>query len=273
MQLKNSLGALVFSSMALFHGLSGFSACATEPCAYSVGVVPQFDERRIHSVWAPLLEKLGEITGCELKLVGSKSIDSFEQEIREGKFEFAYVNPVQVWMGFTVQGYLPLMRSSSKKLQGIIVVKRDDQIQGLKELEGEKVAFPSPIALGATLLPQDDLSQRGIHFLPQYVKTHSSVYFHVAKGLVRAGAGVARTFNEQPAFIKDRLRIIHTTNGVFPHAFVAHGRVPKQVTESIQQAWLALWREQPDIFSGIPMKNPEKPLVEDYESMEKWIIK
>jgi len=272
MKLKISLGALIISFAVLMHGLSGLSAYANEPCVYSVGVVPQFDERRIHSVWTPLLENLGEIAGCELKLVGSKSIESYELEIREGKFDFAYTNPVQTWMGYTTQGYLPLARSASKKLNGIIVVRKNDRIQLLRELEGEKIAFPSPIAIGATLLPQEDLNRLGVQFVPQYVKTHSSVYFHVAKGLVRAGGGVGRTLNGQPAFIKERLRIIHTTESVFPHAFVAHGRVPKKMIESLQAAWFALWQVQPDLFTGIPMNNPETPLIEDYKSLEKWII-
>jgi len=267
-----NLGAILLLYTLLHISLFSHHAIAEEPCAYSVGVVPQFDQRRIHSVWVPILQELSQKIGCELSLVGSKSIAGFENEIKEGKFDFAYVNPVQVWLGHKKQGYVPLVRSSAKKLKGILVVRKDDQIQGLKELEGEKIAFPSPIAIGATLLPQEELQAQGVGYVPQYVNTHGSVYFHVAKGLMRAGGGVGRTLNEQPDYIKKALRIIYTSRGISPHAFAVHGRVSEAMMNDIQRAWFELWQESPALFSGIPMLNPEKPLVADYESLEKWII-
>jgi len=267
-----SYTTIVGPTVLLLISLIGCPATADEPCAYSVGVIPQFDERRIRSVWTPLLKELSKKTQCEISLVGSKSIADFDREIRAGKYDFAYANPVQVWMGYQEQGYVPLARSAAKKLTGILVARKDDQIASLKDLEGEKLAFPSPRAIGATLLTQEELQSQGIAFLPRYVKTHSSVYLHVAKGLVRAGGGVGRTLNEQPDYIKKTLRIIYTSRDIFPHAFVAHRDVPASSKDAVQRVWFELWLENPELFSGIPMKSPEVPNVKDYETLEKWII-
>jgi len=223
-------------------------------------------------VWTPLLKELSLKTNCNFTLIGSKSINAFEEEIKNCKFDFAYVNPVQVWIGYEKQGYMPLARSSVKKVKGIIVVKKDNPIKNLKKLEGATLAFPSPRAIGATLLTQEHLKTLGVNFESKYVKTHSSVYFHVAKGLVKAGGGVKRTLNNQPDYVKNALHIIYTTDGIFPHAFVAHDRVPKNIVHNIQNEWFQIWNEKPDLLSGVPMESPEKPLIEDYKPLKKWIL-
>ena len=250
-----------------------FSAKAEEDtssnCSYKVGVVPQFEQRRIFAVWTPILEMINQKTGCEFHLIGSKSIIEFERAFKEGVYDFAYMNPYHAVMAKKAQGYKPLVRSGTKKLKGILVVKKDSTVTDLEALTGKKVAFPSPNALGASLLMRAELANKhNSHPEAMYVKTHSSVYLHVAKGLALAGGGVGRTLEEQPDFIKNSLKVIYTTTPVYAHPFVAHPRVGIEMQKNIQDIWVKEAVSGTDLFNGIPMKEALAISYNDYIDLE-----
>ena len=261
---------LLFCFAALF--CAGFvsNVQAQDPCRLSVGVVPQFEQRKLFDVWTKILEPLEKKTGCHFDLVGSPSIIAFEDAFKSGTYDLAYMNPYHVLMAKQAQGYRPLVRSGTKKLTGILVVKKDSPINNVKELDGKKVAFPSPNAFGASLLMRAELArQQDTHVVPEYVKTHPAVYLYVAKGLVDAGGGIASTLAQQPDNVRDSLRILYKTEVVNPHPLVIHPRVPEAMATRIQAAWLELAKEQPSLFEGIPMEAPVPASYEDYQALEK----
>ena len=240
-----------------------------DACHYKVGVVPQFEQRRIFEVWSAILDNLKTKTGCEFELVGSKTIIEFEKAFKDGVYDFAYMNPYHAVMAKKAQGYEPIVRSGKKKLKGILVVKKDSPIQDVKELKDQELAFPSPNALGASLLMRAELATKhDTPVQPKYVKTHSSVYLHVAKGLTVAGGGVGRTLAEQPDHIKNALRVLYTTTPVNAHPLVVHARVGEEHSKKVQAAWLALAEEQATLFDGVPMKGSIATSYDDYIGLE-----
>lgn len=233
----------------------------------SLGVVPQFEQRRIQTVWQPIAEALSAKTGCRFEWVGSSTISDFEKAFANGEYDFAYMNPYHAVMAHTAQGYVPLVRSGTGALQGILVVRADSGIDDIHQLDGETLAFPSPNALGASLLMRAELHKQGINLTPLYVKTHSSVYLNVAKELTKAGGGVARTLQEQPAPVVDALKVIYRTHKVSPHPLVGHPRVT-DLHAKVQQAWLELARERPELFEKVPMQEPVAATYDDYRPLE-----
>ncbi len=237
-------------------------------CTIRLGVVPQFEQRRLIAVWTPLADAISLKTACEVKLHGSKSISEFEDEFKAGIFDIAYMNPYHAVMANDAQGYKPIVRSGESRLKGILVVPKDNPIQSIKDLHGKEVAFPSPNALGASLLMRAELGElHGVRVVPKYVKTHSSTYIHVMKKLVVAGGGVARTLREQPEAIKGALRVLYTTSEVFAHPIVVHPRLTPELRESIQTALLELAEESPELFESIPMRRPTSSNLADYEGL------
>ena len=215
-------------------------ASSAEP-VYSVGVVPQFDARRIHSSWAPLIQEVSRLSGVELRLVGSHSIPAFESQLAGGEFDFAYMNPYHLVKANEVQGYEPLVRDGANSLYGIIVVRKDSQFQTLEDLRDQVIAFPAPNALGAALIPRAELTEKfKIPFAPRYVKSHSSVYLNVVLGQAAAGGGVQKTFAQQPDAIKNQLRVIYETTRVAPHPVAVHPRVPADVAQRVREAFQSL---------------------------------
>jgi len=240
---------------------------------YSIGVVPQFEIRHIRKIWNPIIKEIEKNTGYKLKLIGSPTIPDFENEFNAGRFDFAYMNPYHILLAEKSQGYIPLVRDIGRKLHGILVVRKGSGINTIKDLNGKKIAFPAPNALGASLLMRANLkNDYGIDFNPVYVKTHSSVYLNVVVKQTDAGGGVQKTFNQQKNNIKGALRIIHRTPEVSPHPFAAHPRVSQEVSNNIKNTLLLLGNSETgkSLLSKIPMKKIGKAEINDYTSLKKY---
>ena len=208
---------------------------------YSLGVVPQFDARRTAKIWQPILDEVRQRSGIKLELKSSPNIPEFETQFKASEFDFAYMNPYHAIVANEKQGYTPMLRDNGRSLFGILVVKKDSPILAVNELDNKTVAFPSPNALGATLLPRAELDRKfNIKVNPLYVKSHSSVYLNVLLGKTVAGGGVQKTLSQQPDKVRDNLRILYKTNAVPPHPLTVHPRVDKSVTHKVRIAFLEL---------------------------------
>lgn len=246
---------------------------AKNPVQYTIGVVPQFEQRKLFKIWQPVIDELEKKTGLAFHLVGSPKIPVFEKKFLAGEYDFAYMNPYHVLKANASQGYIPLVKDGGRKLQGVLVVNKNNPAQDLAALNNRIFAFPSPNAFGASLLMRADLTnEHGITFFPRYVQTHSSVYLNVALGQADAGGGVMSTFNAQKQAVKDRLKIIYKTREVPPHPFAAHPRVPLKDRERVRKAWLEL-AASPDgqkLLQAIPMVSAESADISDYRFMLEW---
>lgn len=236
---------------------------------YSFGVIPQFEQRKLYAIWNPIVTELSRRTGLKFKLVTTLTIENFEKEFAMGAFDFVYMNPYHVLKS---RIYLPLVADSAP-LHGILVVRRDSPVQRLKELEGKEVAFPSPNALGASLLMRADLEQlHHVKVKPLYVKTHSSVYLHVVKGLTAAGGGVEKSLGEQAPEIRNALRVIYSTRDLSSHPVAANERVQAAVRDKVRSALLAMdsTPEGRALLAKVPTKQLVPVSMADYEKMRTW---
>ncbi len=261
--------AFLVVSLLIFSQLS----LAGEQRIYSFGVVPQFEQRKLFLIWQPVIDELQRRTGLEFHLAGSAKIPEFEKEFMAGNYDFAYMNPYHLLTANNSQGYIPLVRDGSRQLKGILVAKKDSNIKKIDDLEGKILAFPAPNALGASLLMRADLTNLfHLDFIPRYVKTHSSVYLHVALGLTSAGGGVMSTFNAQSEEIKNNLRILYKTRPIAPHPITAHPRIDKNIRERVRQAFLEMAHTEKgkQLLKKIPMKKAITASMNDYKIISTW---
>jgi len=251
-----------------FFCLFPFNLIAAE---YSFGVVPQFEARKLYSIWLPILKVLKQKTGHDFKMHGTESIRQFETEFTLGSYDFAYMNPWHSLLAFEKQGYVPLVKDGARKLKGILVTHKDSAIKNISQLEGKKVAFPSPNALGASLLVRAELMQKGISIKPVYLGTHTAVYLDTALKLVSGGGGVLATFSNQKFQVQDVLNIIYETQSIAPHPVSVHPRVSKEVINQVKQAFLEMSNEPEyqKLLAHIPMKKAVVARQEDYSPLKK----
>ena len=219
----------------------GLSSALAESREFSFGVTPQFDHRRTAAVWQPILDELGRRTGQRFVLTGVPGQDEFHAAVLRGTHDFVYANPYYTMLALKQQQYRVLVRDYGQPLYGVLVVRRDSGYQSPGELAGKTIAFPSPNALGASLMLRADLARHfKLHFSPHYVQSHSSVYLNVAQRLAEAGGGVQKTLEVQPEAIRSQLRVIHKTQEIPPHPVMAHVRVPAELRAKIRTALIEM---------------------------------
>lgn len=232
--------------------LAALDGTAT-PDVLTFGIVPQQSASRLARMWGPLLNELSAELGVTVQFATTKDIPTFEACLAEGAYDVAYMNPVHYTIFADASDYQAVARQADKKLRGLIVVRKDSDVESLDDLDGAEIAFPSPGAFGASVVPRAELRSRGVEFTPNYVKSHDSVYRAVVAGLMPAGGGVLRTFNAIDPSLRDQLRIIYQTNAYTPHAIAAQGRVPADLRAALQQAFIDINEERPDLAASVGM--------------------
>lgn len=231
---------------------------------YTIGIVPQQSASQLAKLWVPILEELEKELGFKLQFSTAKDIPTFEQRVFEGYYDFSYMNPYHYVVFSQKPGYRAFAREKDKLIQGILVVQEDSPIKNIEDLKQQQLAFPSPAAFAASVLPRASLTKQGIPFTPKYVKSHDSVYRSVAKGIFPAGGGIKRTFNSMPEDIRSELKVFWTTYGFTPHAFATHPRIPEEHVQQLQQAMIGLINKPQgaSLLSGLNFKKGLRPAVD-----------
>lgn len=204
------------------------------------GIVPQQSAITLANNWGPILKYLSEQTGQEVVFRTAKDIPEFESRVVAGEYDIAYMNPYHYTVFHERPGYQAFAKQKDKKIRGIIVVRKDSSIKDLTELSGEKLAFPSPAAFAASVIPRAVLEQKSIPFDPKYVSSHDSVYLNVSKGFFKAGGGIERTLNNTSENVREQLKVLWRTPAYTPHAFATHPDMPEEQQKRIAEALLSL---------------------------------
>ena len=219
------------------------SAWAIEPPAnpiYSFGVAPEYSVTFLARVSVPLLNVLRSKSDLQLRFATAPDLPTFERRLAAGEYDFAYMDPYHYTVFHQHPGYQVFAKEKDRLLRGIVVVRQDAPYQELADLHGQTLVFPAPAAFAATLLARTEFARLGIAITPRFVTSHDSVYLNVARDFHPAGGGIVRTFERLQPEIRDRLRILWTTQAFPPSAFAAHPRIPVAVVERLQQAMLHL---------------------------------
>ena len=207
---------------------------------YTFGIVPQQSAKKLARLWTPVLQHLSKESGIDIKFATAKDIPTFEKRLAAGEYDFAYMNPYHFTVFNEQPGYTAMAHQSDKRIKGIIVVRKDSDAQDLNALDGSTMAFPSPAAFAATILPTANMAMLGVDIDAKYVSSHDSVYMAVSRGLLPAGGGIVRTFNNTDPAVRDTLRVLWTSSEYTPHAFAAHPDVSSAEREALANALLSI---------------------------------
>lgn len=218
------------------------------------GIVPQQSPSKLAQNWGPLIEKISEETGLNIKFVTAPSIPEFEKRLAKHEYDIAYMNPYHYVIFSEKAGYKAIAKQSDKLLKGIIVVPVDSLMSSVYDLYESDIAFPAPLAFAATIIPRSYLSESGITYSANFVNSHDSVYMSVARGFFEAGGGVMRTFNNIPEETKSKLRILWTSEGFIPHSIAVSPNINEQTKNQLSDALINI--KDPELlknlgFSGI----------------------
>ena len=204
------------------------------------GVVPQQSAAKLARNWIPLLKFVSEKAGVELKFATAPDIPTFERRLANGDYDIAYMNPYHYVVLSKEVGFKALVHEKDKKIKGIIVANKNSPIDKLEDLSEQTIAFPSPASFAATLIPKANLIKKNINFTYQYVNSHDAVYRNIVEGRFVAGGGIMRTFNALPENVKNKLKIIWTSDKYTPHAIATYPSVNETTRQKLVTGFLAV---------------------------------
>lgn len=209
---------------------------------YTIGIVPQLPKEYTQKNWGPFIHQVKKLSGVDIKIHLFASFNDFESAFTKGEPDFVYLNPYHQLIADKEQGYIPLIRDDSNKLTGILVVGKNSNIDNIQQLNHEKVAFPSPLAFGASLYMRAALLKQGVEVDPIYVKSHNNVYRSVVLGRAIAGGGVNTTFLNESEQIRHELKVIFKLPGVPSHPISVHPRVEKSIQQAFIKACMEMYK-------------------------------
>jgi len=231
------------------------------------GVVPQQSASRLAKIWVPAFDYLGEKSGTRIRFATAKDIPTFEACLAQGAYDLAYMNPYHYTTFHQLAGYQAFARQTKKQLRGLIVVRADSDYERLEQLDDQAIAFPSPAAFGASVIPRAEMKSREMAIRPAYVRSHDSVYRAVIAGLFPAGGGVLRTFNNVPEAERSKLRVLYRTDAYTPHAFAAHPRIEQAVVDRLVDIMVAITSDRPGLLKALGMSGIQPAGDKDWDDV------
>ena len=221
-----------------------------------LAVVPQLTPVEMYTNWSPLVEQF-RTQGIPCELVIHPSIAAFESEFLEGKADLVYLNPYHMVMAQRARGYLPLVRSG-QPLQGVLVTHKDSGIQAIGQLKEQRISFPAPNALAASLYIRAVLERDyKLPYEAHFAKNHRNAVRQVLTG-DSAGAGIVlQTLTLESPDVKNNLQIIYSTPAVASHPLAVHPRVAPEIRTALHQQLkeLAAAPESQTLIDAVMLKN------------------
>ncbi|MBU0480004.1 MAG: phosphate/phosphite/phosphonate ABC transporter substrate-binding protein [Proteobacteria bacterium] len=240
---------------------------------YTIGLIPQGPALKMYERWAPFIDRLSKETGLLLSVKVYDHVSQFENSLKEGLVDFAYLNSTQEAAAFNQQGYIPLVRSE-KFFKGAIFVPTDSKISSVQELKGQNIAFVSERSLCSVVLRQALSTEEEIgDFHIVYAGSSGNVYKNVLLGKAEAGGTLDVSLNRESSEVVSRLKTIYETPPMAPHPIAAHPRTPEAAREAIVGAMLRMAGEEEGKKLLESIRMPSPLVLADYQRDYRWLEK
>jgi len=256
---------IISVQMILFQFVWLYSTTVVGETELILARAPQLSAHTLSKQWSPFVSYLSKETGIKIKLKVYSDRNEFEKDIITGNVDLYFGNPGYGVVGHIKQGYMPIIRSSKKLLKGILVARKNSNINSIEQLDNQTIAFPSKKAFAATLYLQSLLDTNyDISYKPIYLNSHDNSYRSVLIGKSSASAGVKRTLEAESQKLREQLQIIYTTPGLKPHPLMVHPDVPIETQTLIQKAILKLDKSDKG-KKLLKVIKIQKPVISNYQ--------
>ena len=251
--------------------------------SYIFGVHPLHNPKRLFEVYQPLMDYLNKnIDGVSFTLEASRNYPAYDEKLFSGHFDFSLPNPYQTVQslshGYKVFGKM----GDDKNFRGIILVRKDSNINNVLDLKGKTVSYPAPTALAATMMPQWYLHTHGIDINKDiknsYVGSQESSIMNV---YLKKSSAASTWPPPWRAFIKERpeiakeVEIKWETTNLPNNGLVVKTGVDEKLVENVSKLLFNLHNNKlgREILKPMELSKFEKANSETYDSVVKFLKK
>ncbi len=142
----------------VFFTLILISSYLTAPASAEIkfAVIPRLSPSELYKMYKPLVEYLSKETGEKVSLIITKDFSEFKRVVKTGGVDLVFSNPliyVQIKKELKIE---PIALASEplagSKFRGIIIARKDSNINRLEDLKGKKLSFVDEDSLGGYVM-------------------------------------------------------------------------------------------------------------------------
>lgn len=215
---------------------------------YRLAVHPLHNPAKLMQAYQPLVDYLNsQINGVRFDLEASRDYANFEEKFRQRKPELLLPNPWQTLEAMKVGYHVVAMAGEAQDFKGLFVVRRDSKVRQPADLRGKAVAYPSPTALAACIMPQYFLHGYGINVNTEldnrYVGSQESAIMNAYLGKTAAGVTWPppwRAFQKEHPHEATELKVIWETESLINNSVMVRDDVPPELAQQVRALLLGL---------------------------------
>jgi phosphonate transport system substrate-binding protein len=219
------------------------------------GTLPRQSEAEMHAMFDPLAEYLTKEMGEKVSLVIPKTFQAFKEEVKAGRLDVGFSNPliyVEVKKQVNIE---PLALSSEVKsgtrMRGILVARKDSGIAKPQDLKGKKISFMDKDSAGGYIYQMLLLSKAGLDVKNDFtILPFAKKHVNVCAAVINKTADAGGIREDELDKVKDQvdisqLKIVGYTD-YFPNwPFFATPKLNRDAAEKIRAALLKLKPNDP----------------------------
>jgi phosphonate transport system substrate-binding protein len=218
--------------------LTGAPAWA-QPAPLAFGILNQQSPTLTAERWNPILSHISAVSGVPLRLRMGRTVDETDAMMGRGEFDFAFTNH-NFQAEYDHVGYRVIARWAGEPIRGVIVVAADSPITQLKDLAGQKVAFPSRDAFVAYAVPLVALKTAGVTVQEVMAGNQDGALAQLKARQVQAAAVNSRFLKQYAEREGVAFREIYLSDPYPDLAVIAHPRVPAATVEAVRKGLIGM---------------------------------
>jgi phosphonate transport system substrate-binding protein len=191
---------------------------AGETQSLVLGIFPYLNAHKLYRVYLPIKHRLEQALNRPVILITAPDYRSFLERTAAGDYDLVVTAPHFALLAEQESGFRRVAKALPR-LQGALIVRREDGIKWVEDLKGKTIAMPDELAiitfLGEELLQQHDLNtEQDVRI--QNVTGISRPILLVSRGQADAAVTVAGILNSMPVYVQNSLQVMEVTRDV-PH--------------------------------------------------------
>ena len=220
---------------------------------YRLAVHPLHNPAMLMRAYQPLADSLNAaIPEARFEIEASRNYAEYEAKIRARAPAFLLPNPWQTLQAMQVGYSVLAMAGDAADFKGLFIVRRDSPIKSVFDLKGRTLAYPSPTALAACIMPQWYLHQQGLDVMrdtaSRYVGSQESAIMNAYLGQTDVGVTWPppwRTFVRTHPAEAAKLKVLWQTPPLINNSVMARGDVPAALRVKVRARLAELHMQAP----------------------------
>ena len=223
---------------------------------YQLSMAPQSASDDINSRISPLADYLSQKTKTNIEVVITNNYDQYETQLKNGSIDMGFENPnIYTLVSKTHQVLTMAIKGKNQdKYRGIIITRKDSNLQVLEDLRGKRIAIVGYASAGGYLSQKLSLLEVGINVdkdctIEEAVENkQENVILSVYTRDVDAGFIRESALNQVDKYIAPtQIKMLCICTWLPNWAFSVKKTLPGQLKEQIKTALLDLTPNDPVI--------------------------